>query len=517
MTETPNWQYPANPDDGDFVIRGNIKATYDASTQTWDVGEIPQYPGIEGPIGPPGPEGPKGDPGTGVNVTAIVDTLLDLPAPPQKEDEFVIVDDTNTLFYSDGIEWYDLGSPIQGPQGEKGDDGADGINGINGRNGKGWTGTTIIDEREENPPNYQIRFDSDDGLGFVTDNIVGAQGIPGELEVASETNLGGIKIGRGLNILPDGTAQAGETYVDLETVPLGSDGTPDVVDEIDKFTLQYMPFFESWNDTLVGVQDGSMNSSRPWQVSKEFTWTFPEEATSAIIYYFSSSGVSNYAAPGSLVPAWFQGETKIEVTGEAEFVDGGRLNVPHSFAWSVRSNQSGGDQASPSLKIGLIRFPKGGATVTFKASAKVDTARKASYKLGRGRLVAVPYKTGKGDDAAAGGETKMRQFVEEFSDIFDPSSDFEGFPPITDEENMLSDAAEFKTQISQLKQYIDELTVEEFPSGTTGYTTLMGYRNELIALRDLPGDADVIGAEIERLDDAIHTIGDYSFRFEPMP
>ena len=42
----------------------------------------------------------------------------------------------------------------------------------------------------------------------------------------------------------------------------------------------------------------------------------------------------------------------------------------------------------------------------------------------------------------------------------------------------------------------------------------MGYRNELIALRDLPGDADVIGAEIERLDDAIHTIGDYSFRFE---
>ena len=71
MTETPNWQYPANPDDGDFVIRGNIKATYDASTQTWDVGEIPQYPGIEGPVGPPGPEGPKGDPGQGVEIAAI--------------------------------------------------------------------------------------------------------------------------------------------------------------------------------------------------------------------------------------------------------------------------------------------------------------------------------------------------------------------------------------------------------------------------------------------------------------
>ena len=80
---------------------------------------------------------------------------------------------------------------------------------------------------------------------------------------------------------------------------------------------------------------------------------------------------------------------------------------------------------------------------------------------------------------------------------------------------MKSDAAEFKTQISQLKQYIDEITVSEFPSGTTAYTTLMGYRNELIGLKDLPGDADEIGAEIERLDNEIHAIGDYTFRFEP--
>ena len=83
----------------------------------------------------------------------------------------------------------------------------------------------------------RFAFNSDDGLGFVTDNIVGAQGIPGELEVASETNLGGIE-SVGSNILPDGTAQAGETYVDLETVPLGSDGRPETID-IDKFTLDY--------------------------------------------------------------------------------------------------------------------------------------------------------------------------------------------------------------------------------------------------------------------------------------
>ena len=42
-TPTPDWSYPANPADGDFVIRGNIKATYYKDTGTWEVGEIPQY------------------------------------------------------------------------------------------------------------------------------------------------------------------------------------------------------------------------------------------------------------------------------------------------------------------------------------------------------------------------------------------------------------------------------------------------------------------------------------------
>ena len=415
---------------------------------------------------------------------------------------------------SDGIEWYDLGSPIQGPQGEKGDDGADGINGINGRNGKGWTGTTIIDEREENPPNYQIRFDSDDGLGFVTDNIVGAQGIPGELEVASETNLGGIKIGRGLNILPDGTVQAGETYVTLETVPLGSDGRPETIE--DKFTLDYEPFFDSWNDTLMGVQDGSRNSARDWTVSKEVTFTMPEKADGAVVYYFSSSGCVPYASPGQLVPGWCTGETKLEVEG-AEFADGGRLNVPHTHNYSTISQQQGQSSSTPSVKIGLIRFARGGAEVKFTASARVTTARKANYTLGRGRVVVVAFKSGQGDEAEAAGNARMAAFVQEFTNQMDPDSDFTGFPDVSDDENEMSEAADLKKQISDLKQEIDELTVQEFPEGTTGYTTLMALRQELIDLRDLPGTADDVGAEVMRIDGEVGAIGDYTFRFEPMP
>ena len=515
MTTTPNWQYPANPDDGDFVIRGNIKATYDASTQTWDVGEIPQYPGIEGPVGPPGPEGPKGDPGEGVQVAAVVENELLLPAPAQLEDQFAIVDNTNTLYFSDGIQWYDLGSPIQGPQGEKGDDGADGINGINGRNGKGWTGTTIIDEREENPPNYQIRFDSDDGLGFVTDNIVGAQGIPGELEVASETNLGGIKIGRGLNILPDGTVQAGETYVSLETVPLGSDGRPETIE--DKFTLSYQPFFASWNDNFVNRPvDGSSGSKTGWATSYEAEMTMPEEADGAVVYFFSSCGLENYAQKSALLPAWLEAEARLTVEG-AEFGDGAQLNIPHTFAWSHFTNQKGGGQSSPALKIGLIRFARGGAEVKFKAEARVETARKCIYNLGRGRLVVEPFKSGAGDEANAQGPTRMAQFVQEFTTIMDPDSDFNGLPDVTPEENVAQDAAQLKYEISELKQLIDELTVQEFPEGTTGYTTLMALRQELIDLRNLPGTPHEINDEISRIDGEVSAIGDYTFRFETTP
>ena len=64
----------------------------------------------------------------------------------------------------------------------------------------------------------------------------------------------------------------------------------------------------------------------------------------------------------------------------------------------------------------------------------------------------------------------------------DPDSDFTGFPDVSDDENMMSEAADLKKQISQLKQDIDELTVQEFPEGTTGYTTLMALRQELIDL-----------------------------------
>ncbi len=117
-----SFQFPANPADGDIVVRGNLLATYKEETNTWTVGEIPTYPGVPGPVGPQGIQGIQGNPGSGVNVTAIVDTFDDLPLDPDTG-SFIVVADTNTLYYWDGFKYYDLGSPIQGPQGIQGETG----------------------------------------------------------------------------------------------------------------------------------------------------------------------------------------------------------------------------------------------------------------------------------------------------------------------------------------------------------------------------------------------------------
>ena len=81
-----------------------------------------------------------------LETSGALDTFAHLPAANAHQFEFSIVDDTNTLYNSDGINRRDLGGPIQGPQGDSGEDGSDGSNGVNGR---GWYDTNVIDQRTE--------------------------------------------------------------------------------------------------------------------------------------------------------------------------------------------------------------------------------------------------------------------------------------------------------------------------------------------------------------------------------
>jgi len=507
--------FPANPKDGDIVVQPQpdgsyIKGEYNSATDTWAVGELPEEPGIPGPQGPQGPPGPAGAPGEGMSVSGIVNTFDELPDAPAHPLEFWIVDDVNKVYYSNGVTWFDQGGPIRGPQGEPGTDGTDGTDGQDGAPGKGWTGTTIIDETDQSPPNYQIRFESDDNLGFVTDNLVGPQGETGSLQVASATRLGGIKIGRGLNILPDGTAQAGETNVDLETVPLTPEGT---VYNYNTFTLSLAPQFDSWLDNLTGSQNGSSGSGRGWTESHRWTVTMPDDADMAIVYYFSAAGASTYAVPGSIVPCWFSGQTKVEAEG-ATFEDGGNIGVPHDINITTLSQQQTLSASTPTLKIGLVRFLPG-AEVTFIMSAMVRTARKMSWSIGRGRLAIMPYKTAALDEAATVNGRSMAQFIEEFAENQYPGTDFDGLPPITPEENVQLEADAMKQEIAELMQLIDMMTVQQYPpSDTDNYNALMEIRQNLFDMRDLPGSADDLEELFNQYNAQVYAFYNYTFRYE---
>ena len=121
------FQYPANPADGDVIVRGDLLATFDSDTNTWVVGQLNPVAGIPGPAGPRGEQGLKGDQGVGLDLDGSVPTYADLPAPPNVNlNDVIVVEETgNGWIYTDR-GWIDLGVVIQGPQGVKGDQGVQG-------------------------------------------------------------------------------------------------------------------------------------------------------------------------------------------------------------------------------------------------------------------------------------------------------------------------------------------------------------------------------------------------------
>ena len=112
------FQYPADPSDGDIIVRGDLLATYNEDTNTWVVGQLNPVAGIPGPVGPQGPQGEGGEHGAGLDIDGSVPTYSDLPAPPyvNLNDVWVVENTGHGWVYTDR-GWIDLGVIIQGPQG----------------------------------------------------------------------------------------------------------------------------------------------------------------------------------------------------------------------------------------------------------------------------------------------------------------------------------------------------------------------------------------------------------------
>ena len=504
--------FPANPADGDIIVQPQpdgsfIKGTYDAANNLWAVGELPEEPGVPGPEGPKGDQGEKGDPGKGLAISGVVGTESELPLASDHIFQFYIVDDVNKVFYSDGFQWFDLGGPIVGPQGTPGTDGTNGTDGFPGAPGKGWTSTTLIDER---PTNYQVRFNSDDGLGFVTDNILGPQGETGSLAVATADTIGGIKIGRGLNITPEGVASAGETSVDLETVPLTPEGT------VYNYTLS----FESYIRSLGTERSESWTGYRGddiWATGST-TITMPATADEALVYFFSATtcgpasgaGISN----GSMFPFRCYLNNRIILSNATyEYGQTNRMNfaATHNLTCVYNSESAANRNSTlPLLKINKIKFIPGSA-VTFNFEQEIYRSANVRLSGGLGRLIVIPMR---GEDSATT-FANFGRFGKINGDHYytaDGQEDFDNiFPPNTPESISNEAAVAIQSQIEDTITFINN----ELPYvNETTQNQLINLRNQLYATRDQPGTYQDVVSYVIPIIAEVDSIIDYKFRFQ---
>ena len=499
-----SFQFPANPADGDIVVRGNLLATYKQDTNTWTVGEIPQYPGVPGPVGPQGPQGIQGNPGSGVNVTEIVDTYADLPVDPETG-AFIIVDDTNTLYYWDGTKYYDLGSPIRGPQGIQGETGDTGTPGINGIDGRGWYGTAIDRDNGE----YKIVFQSNDGLEFTTDDLKGGSWEP---VYATADTPGLVKLGRGLDLTDEGELETRDTFVQIETAPLGGDDNT-------SFALQFTPSYINWTDTkstsaqqfnsAVGVaeQTGYMN--------------VPKNSNGAIVYYFTgSTSTPFFNAPGGYGLNWtcYGNLQSILTVGGAVFENGGQtLGVPMTHNYSVGSEARRGSEA-PVTKIGQIIYPIGTTQLSMTHRTTIIAIQRSTLRYGRGRVILVPFLDSSGQFQMDNGAFNLPESYQQFKGLsLRDNSDLgemdEPLIPPNPEEVKKEQANELRQALQYTLNAIDVATVQSHTSGDV-FNTLMTVRAELINLVNLPGTIDQIWDEYDRLAAQVNPYISFNFRFE---
>ena len=96
------FQFPADPTDGDLIVRGDLQAYYNGPLNTWRVSRMNEISGIPGPPGPPGPEGP---PGQGLEISGSAPSYDQLPPANAHQWEVWLVEDESSLYVSTGVNW----------------------------------------------------------------------------------------------------------------------------------------------------------------------------------------------------------------------------------------------------------------------------------------------------------------------------------------------------------------------------------------------------------------------------
>lgn len=496
------FQYPANPADGDVIVRGDLLATYDSDTNTWVVGQLNPVAGIPGPAGPKGDQGDKGDQGVGLDLDGSVPTYADLPTPPNVNyNDVIVVEETGHGWIYTDRGWIDLGVVIQGPQGDKGDQGIQGPEGPRGDQGpKGDAGS----------PGQQ-----------------GPEGPVGVIPVATTTSIGGIKIGRGLAMEADGTLRANKLDVIIETAPIPNGETR-------TFEASFLDFggAPQW--------EAQYRVDQPNYATATVSWTAPALADGALAFYFCSS-IATLAGgwPGS-DGQWIQYPNiyignQLSVTGGTFMsgqpnIQGVAMNHNNATVYNYSKAYQGGATAyqsiKPTTKINSISFAPG-STLNFTVTCNIYRSQWAKCEIGLGRLILVPYLTKAGQVLPDEGvDLPPDQLPFSLPNVFladgvtleDTMDDPSILPEETPQERAAADSGALKSAINASLANIDAnlrmLDDMADPNQDTTKEALKAYRDELFNLRTLPGTYDALNQECLRINTAVNNILSYDFRFE---
>ena len=499
-----SFKFPADPKDGTVIVNGDIKGTYDENTNTWVVEKLQIAPGIPGPSGPKGDLGPVGPVGQGVQVEGAVESTAYLPSDAA-DNTFWVVNDTNTLYFWDGTTWTDLGGPIQGPQGpqgEAGNDGQDGSNGIDGNDGDGWYGTETITDNDE----YKIKFLSNEPyLEFTTSNL---KGEPGDQTVATKQKIGGIRIGRGLDIDEEGTATAGATNVRIETVPLPG-----------SYTQTFQPIYLN----VGSYKEENTNAAKSfpaWINNTIPAIPMPANSDMAAVFWFAGASLDitpskhGYSAPNgdlgtfrAYLENWLTVSNGVFSTGSTQAYAGTNLNLTMAYYRKSdgTTNMDGRGSTSQLCKFDVITFPRGGS-VGFNWRVDIVEMSRGSIASGGLRMMILPFQSA---------AENSREFVDRVQMMStydgDQDDDFRPTPP-TDTQLKDMNGADLHQRVNTAITYVDSLS-RTFPD-EANQIVLTNYRTELVALITLPGTYTDVDNALKTILDELNTTYGQEYRFQ---
>lgn len=509
-----SFQYPANPSDGDIIVRGDILAKYTKENNTWQVSQLDTTFGIAGPTGPQGPKGDKGDDAQ-LNIGGIVPTPEDLPTPGPL-DEIWITEDTGHGWVWNNTSWIDIGTILIGPQGPQGEPGEPGATGPQG--GRGPTGP-------QGPPGQD-----------------GAQGPAGAQVVATKETLGSVKIGRGLAIWPDGSVHANKTDVIIETAPIPIDDNGQ--SRASMYEPMYITMGEPKRETF---REGSTRTL--WSTDVEYV-EMPVEANAALMWVFYYSNLTiNPEVPHTIgnsraVRGYINNKMRISgATFDSGLEDLMGSAMTHNLTVPMNAEIFANRSSNLTLsKFNQLSFEPGGTIVSFQYECNIEKTGWSIMTGGFARMILMPYINRDGQnelypeddyelptDPLARGVAKAQRNVSAFSKpdkkwfdfiklenqiipFNDPDAELPGGGSPADAQK--DDATELKIMINDALIQCDQLSAYYKDNDTQVYDLIQTYRGQLLDLRNEPGPSSVVFDACQVITDNLNGIADYNFRFE---